>query len=232
MRSKSPAEKARGDLRSKRRYLLRYVYLGCYVLGMPDTRDTGAALVARRKAIGMSQRKLGQMLGASQPQIARWEKNHYRTASMAKVEAAASALGMSLQAVAHSDPLYAAEARATYTAAEPALSDEAAVALSRIGVDQAAIAAFCRLRGIEELSLFGSVLRDDFQADSDIDVLVTYKTGSSPTGFAELADTERALGGLFRRPADLVDRRALERSANYLRRRNILENARSVYVAR
>jgi hypothetical protein len=188
--------------------------------------------VARRKAIGMSQRTLGQMLGASQPQIARWEKIHYQSASISKIEAAASALGMSLQAVALSDPLFAEESRAAYTVSESGLGAEAVAALARTGVDRGALAAFCRLKGIEELSLFGSVLRDDFGASSDVDVLVTYTKGSSPAGFAELADTERALSGLFRRRVDLVDRQALERSANYIRRRGILGSARPVYVAR
>lgn len=199
---------------------------------MSQAKDIGTTLVARRKAIGMSQRTLGHMLGVSQPQIARWEKNRYGTASIGKVEEAATALGIGLRAVTLSDPLYATEARASYTASNSGLKVEAIAALARTGVDPAALAAFCRLKGIEELSLFGSVLRDDFDSASDVDVLVTYSAGNPPKGFDELADTELALGGLFRRPVDLVDRRALERSANYIRRRGIVESARPVYVAR
>ncbi len=49
----------------------------------------------------------------------------------------------------------------------------------RIAIPQAAIAEFCQRHRIRKLSLFGSVLRDDFRPDSDIDVLVEFEPGSS-----------------------------------------------------
>ena len=46
--------------------------------------------------------------------------------------------------------------------------------MARVAVDREKIAEFCRKWGIQELSLFGSVLRDDFRPDSDVDVLLTF----------------------------------------------------------
>ena len=51
---------------------------------------------------------------------------------------------------------------------------------ARMGVPMSGIAAFCDRWGVEELALFGSVLRDDFGPDSDIDVLVRFKAGRTP----------------------------------------------------
>ena len=91
--------------------------------------------------------------------------------------------------------------------------------------------AFCKKWRVQELSLFGSVLREDFRPDSDVDVLVTFLPGAA-WGFAEVADMEAELGRLLRRRVDLVERKAVERSENYIRRRAILRTAERVYVAR
>jgi predicted nucleotidyltransferase len=55
--------------------------------------------------------------------------------------------------------------------------------MSRISVDKSAVEAFCRKHHIRRLALFGSVLRDDFREDSDVDVLVEFQPGHTP-GFA------------------------------------------------
>jgi len=52
----------------------------------------------------------------------------------------------------------------------------------QIHIEQDEIAAFCRRHGIRRLALFGSVLRDDFTADSDVDVLVEFEPGRGPAG--------------------------------------------------
>ncbi len=49
-----------------------------------------------------------------------------------------------------------------------------------IAIDREKIAAFCRQRGIRKLSLFGSVLREDFTPQSDVDVLVEFQSGVRP----------------------------------------------------
>ena len=99
-----------------------------------------------------------------------------------------------------------------------------------IDVPRERIAAFCQRWGIRELALFGSVLRDDFGAESDIDVLVTYQPGREWT-LADYMQMHDELEAILGRRVDLVNRRAVERSANPVRRRAILESARVIYVA-
>lgn len=62
-------------------------------------------------------------------------------------------------------------------------------------IEKDAIAHFCRRHHIRKLSLFGSVLRDDFRSDSDVDVLVEFEPGHS-VGF-EILDLEEELSRLF-----------------------------------
>ena len=72
---------------------------------------------------------------------------------------------------------------------------------ARVPIPQAALADFCRRHHIRKLALFGSVLRDDFSPDSDVDVLVEFEEGHTP-GFA-FAGMERELTELFGRKVDL-----------------------------
>jgi predicted nucleotidyltransferase len=92
------------------------------------------------------------------------------------------------------------------------------------------IEAFCRKWKIKEFALFGSVLREDFRPDSDIDVLVTFERNSRWSLF-DLVDMEEELTEIFGRKVDLVERQAVERSENYIRRRHILRSLEPVYVA-
>jgi predicted nucleotidyltransferase len=62
----------------------------------------------------------------------------------------------------------------------------------RIKVDKARLGEYCRQRHIARLSFFGSVLRDDFNSHSDIDVLVDFEPGHTP-GFLQVAQIEREL---------------------------------------
>ena len=79
---------------------------------------------------------------------------------------------------------------------------------SHINIPSEQISEFCRRNHICKLALFGSVLRDDFHADSDVDVLVEFEPGY-PVGFIRLAGIERELGQIIghkvdmRTPADL-----------------------------
>jgi len=101
------------------------------------------------------------------------------------------------------------------------------VQISRLP-DAAQIALFCERWQISELSLFGSVLRDDFRLDSHIDVLVTFRAGQQRSlTTVEQMQTESET--LFRRKVDLIPRDSLERSPNYLLRQEILSTARSIY---
>jgi predicted nucleotidyltransferase len=93
-----------------------------------------------------------------------------------------------------------------------------------------AIAAFCARWQITEFALFGSVLRDDFGPDSDIDVLVTFASESKWSLF-DLVYMENELEHIFERKVDLASRAGVEESMNYIRRKAILKSARVIYVA-
>jgi predicted nucleotidyltransferase len=71
-----------------------------------------------------------------------------------------------------------------------------------IDIPQDRLVEFCRRHHIRKLAFFGSVLRDDFRVDSDVDVLVEFSAGQVP-GFIRLAGIELELSGLLGRRADL-----------------------------
>jgi uncharacterized protein len=100
----------------------------------------------------------------------------------------------------------------------------------QINIPLEQIEAFCRRWKIKEFALFGSVLRDDFRPDSDVDVLVVFE-GDSRWSLFEMIDMQDELKEILRREVDLVERRAVERSENYIRRRHILQSLEPVYVA-
>ncbi len=90
------------------------------------------------------------------------------------------------------------------------------------------IAEFCQRWDLTELALFGSILRDDFNANSDVDVMVQFHPEAHPTLF-DLAEMEEELKQLFQRDVDLMTRKGIEGSRNYLRRQAILSSAQVVY---
>ena len=100
----------------------------------------------------------------------------------------------------------------------------------RIAVDRRKIAEFCRKWKIEELSLFGSVLRDDFRPDSDVDVLVRFGPEAHQSLW-DLVHMQDELKAVLGREVDLVERQSVEQSENYIRRKHILSSAEVVYVA-
>jgi predicted nucleotidyltransferase len=76
------------------------------------------------------------------------------------------------------------------------------VSSSHIDVPKEALARFCVAHGVRRLALFGSVLRDDFRADSDVDVLVEFEP-EQRVGYLRLARMELELSGLLGRKVDL-----------------------------
>ena len=90
---------------------------------------------------------------------------------------------------------------------------------------------FCRKWQIVEFSLFGSVLRDDFKPSSDVDVLVVFDN-DAPWTLLDHINMEQELSTILGRRANMVSRRALERSSNFIRRKAILETAERFYAAR
>ncbi|MEQ1907105.1 MAG: nucleotidyltransferase domain-containing protein [Pirellulaceae bacterium] len=87
---------------------------------------------------------------------------------------------------------------------------------------------FCEHHGISRLDLFGSALREDFRAESDVDLLATLRSDAHPT-LLDWADMQGKLAELFGRPVDLVSRRAIERSRNRYRKHAILSTATPIY---
>ena len=98
----------------------------------------------------------------------------------------------------------------------------------RIDLPQEIIADFCYRHHIRRLSLFGSVLREDFRPDSDVDVLVEFEQGCEP-GFFGLARMERELSGLL--GGRKVDLRTPEDLSRYFRD-DVLAEAEVRYAQR
>jgi predicted nucleotidyltransferase len=103
--------------------------------------------------------------------------------------------------------------------------------MNSINLKTKEIEQFCQQWQIEELALFGSVLRKDFTPQSDIDVLVSFDKNAKIT-FFDLDVIEQQLSKLFNRPVDVVTKRAIEQSHNWIRKKNILDNAQIVYEQR
>lgn len=89
------------------------------------------------------------------------------------------------------------------------------------------IEAFCRKYGVEEFSLFGSVLRDDFRPESDIDVMLKFKPGHGFT-FENTPDIQDELEAIFGRTVDVIEK---GRIRNPFRRHAIMNSYRVVYAA-
>lgn len=97
-------------------------------------------------------------------------------------------------------------------------------------IDQVRIGEFCKKWKVAEFAIFGSALRPDFGPDSDVDVLVTFKSDSKRSLF-DLVLMEEELKRIFGREVDLVSRQGIEASRNYLRRKAILGSAKVLYAA-
>jgi len=98
-----------------------------------------------------------------------------------------------------------------------------------IHIQKEKISDFCHRWKIVEFALFGSVLREDFRADSDMDVLVTFSDDVQWT-LLDHVEMQDELKNIFEREVDLVSRRGIERSRNYIRRKAILSSAEVVYA--
>ena len=100
--------------------------------------------------------------------------------------------------------------------------------LDNIELSIAKIKDFCDRWQVNEFSLFGSVLREDFRPDSDIDVMIRFDPQAHPTFFT-LEQMEAELKTMFERKVDLITRQGVETSRNYLRRHEILSSAKVIY---
>lgn len=92
----------------------------------------------------------------------------------------------------------------------------------------AALDAVARRWDVESIDLFGSATGDQFRPDSDVDLLVDFRPGTH-RGLFGLMQLVEDLEAIVERPVDVTTRKAVERSANPLRRASILATARPLY---
>jgi predicted nucleotidyltransferase len=155
--------------------------------------DIGPSLVTARRARGLSQVALGELLGVKQQQVQRWEATGYRNVTLERIARVAEALGVDASAPA--DTLMAAEAPAVYGA--PAV--EPAVRPAR---DLGEIIARIREHGDElrerftfrSIGVFGSFITGEQTDESDVDLIVEMETRTFRNDFAAQDFLEGVLG--------------------------------------
>ena len=97
-----------------------------------------------------------------------------------------------------------------------------------ISIPEKEITAFCSQWDVEEFSLFGSVLSNEFNSESDIDVLISFSKDAEISLF-DLAQMQIELQNIFNRPVDIIEKEALQ---NPYRKHQILETAQVIYEAK
>ena len=97
-------------------------------------------------------------------------------------------------------------------------------------VSQREIQQFCERWKMKELIIFGSILRDDFNTGSDIDLLVSF-SDDAKWSLLDQVKMEEELEQLFGREVDLLSRKAVEDSENWIRRGSILSESQTIYAA-
>lgn len=99
--------------------------------------------------------------------------------------------------------------------------------IDRLGATPEQIAALCQRWKITEFALFGSILREDFHPESDVDVLVVFAPNDGWSLF-DLMNLQRELEAVVGRPVDLLEKRDLK---NPFRRAEILQTHRVIYAS-
>jgi len=100
--------------------------------------------------------------------------------------------------------------------------------MTKIPIPADRLETLCKKWRVREFSLFGSILRDDFGPESDVDVLVSFED-DAPWSLWDLIAMRTELGALFGRRVDLVEREGLR---NPFRRSRILQTRQIIYVGR
>jgi len=100
--------------------------------------------------------------------------------------------------------------------------------VNKVEIPVKKIEVFCQKWLVKQMAIFGSVLRDDFDPQtSDIDILIEFLPEAS-WGF-EIATIKQELEIIFKRPVDLVSKKAIEQSRNPYRKKEILESFKVIY---
>jgi predicted nucleotidyltransferase len=102
--------------------------------------------------------------------------------------------------------------------------------LRNLEIDTNELAKLCKKWSIARIEVFGSALRDDFGPESDIDLLVSFQP-EAHVGLFQMDLAEAELSRLFGRKVDLVSRRGIEASENWIRKQDILSSAVQVFAA-
>lgn len=97
----------------------------------------------------------------------------------------------------------------------------------KITIPQEILNEFCRRWNVVEFAVFGSTLREDFDSESDVDVLVTFAPDAEISLF-DLAQMQIELERIYQRSVDLIEKASLR---NPYRRREILQTAQVIYAA-
>ena len=113
---------------------------------------------------------------------------------------------------------------------QPTMNSAAAPPALQMELPAEAIADFCRRWKITRLEVFGSVLREDFRPDSDVDFLVTFAPDNEWSLFDHVT-MEAEFAAVLGRDVDLVTRSAVEQGHNPYRKKSILESAHAIYSA-
>jgi len=100
----------------------------------------------------------------------------------------------------------------------------------KLGLNRDELESFCQRWQIRELDVFGSALGDNFDEESDLDLLVSFEA-EAEWSLLDHNRMETELEALIGREMDLVTRRSVERSQNWIRRSAILESAEPLYAA-
>jgi predicted nucleotidyltransferase/uncharacterized protein with HEPN domain len=99
--------------------------------------------------------------------------------------------------------------------------DQISVANRHLSLPEDTIRAFCRKWNIRAFRFYGSIMRDDFRPDSDIDILVEFSPDAKPS-FFDLGSMQEELEAILCRKVDLADRQSVDRIENYIRRKGML----------
>lgn len=168
---------------------------------MESVADIGRDLVAFRRALDLTQRELGVRMGVTQPQIARWEANCYRSASLERVSQVAQELGYEVGAAT---ALLAAEPAGTYHIAPLSQSPAESGPVRDLGEVTARLRAHgAVLRTdyrLDRIGVFGSFVTGTQTPQSDVDLLVET---DDPGGFRYVAAAQH-VEQILRRNVDFV----------------------------
>ncbi len=101
---------------------------------------------------------------------------------------------------------------------------------SHIEIPKEKIETFCRQHHINALGLFGTVLHEDFRRNSGIGVLAGFEQEHRPE-LTKLVKMQDELAVIFGQSVELMERQAVEKSNNYIRRRHILKSVEPIFAA-